>query len=84
MCKLTTIYKVLAEEQAEATKFESIIYSYINSIPVNKGHEISIIGIKPKLEGLYVIYRIDNSIQRFARTISYSELAELTSKSKEN
>ncbi len=84
MYKSASENKYAAQKQAESERFNSIILSYIQSIPFNKNREISVVDMKPTLKGLEVVYRICNSIQRFANTISYSVLAELTSKSKED
>ena len=52
------------------------ITGMLQVIPAHASWNINIAGIQPTIDGLYVVYRDSNTIQRMAKLIKYSELVE--------
>lgn len=62
----------------EKAVFEQIIKDRLHSIPAHKHADIKIRSIEPTLKGIYVVWSECGTLQRFARTFDYDEVAQLT------
>ncbi len=72
--------KIREREIKENEIFNQILLDYLHSIPAHKNSEIKIYSIKPTLTGIYIVWRECGILQRYARTIEYHEISELTKK----
>lgn len=59
-------------------ELKELVTKKLSSIPANKGKVITIKDALISHSGIYFIYRIDNSIQRYGQLYSWTDLSKLT------
>lgn len=80
--KIEDIKPILQEIEERKTKeekiFHRILVNYLKSFPAHRESIITIASIEPTFSGIYVTWNIQGTPQRYARTIKYDKMNELT------
>ena len=78
MDKKEWVKNIREKEIKEEEIFNMILLDYLHSFLAHKNSEIKINSIKPTLRGIYIVWSQCGTLQRYARTIEYNKLNELT------